>query len=194
MTVKNNMLFLRSFFHNPKYIGSVIPSSRFLAEKMVEQAPWGEMKDIAELGSGTGAITHYIRKHVTDSMHVLMFEMNDTMRTNLKKEFPQYSCYKNAANLVECMKQQNIEQLDCIFSGLPFFNFEAELRDTLVEQIHQALKPGGLFIAFQYSLQMKKKLAEHFIIDTISLVPLNIPPAFVYVCRKKEKVLDHTRS
>ncbi|MBB6024920.1 phospholipid N-methyltransferase [Paenibacillus sp. JGP012] len=188
MTVKENMFFLRSFIHNPKHIGSVIPSSRFLAKKMIKQAPWGEMNAIAELGSGTGAITRHISNHVTDSMKVLMFEMNDMMRTNLEQEFPQYSCYKNAANLVECMKQQNIEQLDCIFSGLPFFNFEADVRDTLVNQIHQALKPGGLFIAFQYSLQMKKKLSDQFIIETTPFVPLNIPPAFVYVCRKKETV------
>jgi len=90
------------------------------------------------------------------------------------------------------MKQQHIEQLDCIFSGLPFFNFESELRKTLVAQIVQALKPGGLFIAFQYSLQMKKILSEHFIIETIPFVPLNIPPAFVYVCRKKETLLNHS--
>ena len=191
MTVKDNMLFLRSFMHNPKNIGSVIPSSRFLAEKMVKQAPWSEMKAIAELGSGTGAITRYISKHVTDSMNVLMFEMDDTMRESLMIEFPEYSFYKNAANLVECMKEQHIEQLDCIFSGLPFFNFEDELRNTLIEQIEQALKPGGLFIAFQYSLQMKKKLSEHFTIEAIPFVPLNIPPAFVYVCRKKETILNH---
>ncbi|KTS74991.1 phospholipid methyltransferase [Paenibacillus jamilae] len=186
LKLNENLLFLRSFIHSPKNVGSVIPSSRFLATKMVKQAPWNEVKAVAELGSGTGAITRFINTQVSEATKVLLFEMDETMRDNLQTEYPDFSCHPNAARLVEAMKQENIQQLDCIFSGLPFFNFERELRDTLVEQIYKALKPGGLFIAFQYSLQMKKQLSERFIIEKINWVPLNIPPAFVYVCRKKE--------
>jgi phospholipid N-methyltransferase len=182
------LLFLQSFIHSPKNVGSVIPSSQFLATKMVKQAPWNEIKAVAELGSGTGAITRFINAQVSEPTKVLLFEMNETMRNNLQTEYPDFSCHPNAAQLVEAMKKENIHQLDCIFSGLPFFNFERELRDTLVEQIYKALKPGGLFIAFQYSLQMKKQLSEKFIIEKIDLVPFNIPPAFVYVCRKKETI------
>ncbi|WP_438493249.1 class I SAM-dependent methyltransferase [Paenibacillus sp. IHBB 3054] len=180
------IIFLRSFIHNPKRVGSVIPSSRFLAANMVKHAPWHEVKAVAELGSGTGAITRLIHTQVSETMKVLLFEMDENMRNNLQTDYPAFSCHSNAAHLVETMKQENINQLDCIFSGLPFFNFERDLRDTLVEQIYQALKPGGLFIAFQYSLQMKKQLSDKFIIEKINFVPLNIPPAFVYICRKRE--------
>jgi phospholipid N-methyltransferase len=79
---------------------------------------------------------------------------------------------------------ENIQQLDCILSGLPFFNFSQNLRDHLMDEIYQSLKPNGLFIAFQYSMQMKKQFAQYFAIEKIDFVPLNIPPAFVYVCRK----------
>ncbi|QLG40532.1 methyltransferase domain-containing protein [Paenibacillus sp. E222] len=155
---------------------------------MVNHAPWLEAKAVAELGSGTGAITRYIFNQAQDFTKVLLFEKDETMRTNLKKTYPGASCYPNAAHLVESMNQENIQQLDCIFSGLPFFNLKPELRNTLVDQIYEALKPQGLFIAFQYSLQMKNTLSERFIIEKIDLVPLNIPPAFVYVCRKKEAI------
>ncbi len=188
MNSNQPLLFLKSFLQNPKHVGSIIPSSRFLANKMVNQASWLEAKAVAELGSGTGAITRYIHQQAQDSTKVLLFEMNDTMRNNLQNAYTEFSCYPDAARLVESMNQEGVQQLDYIFSGLPFFNFEPELRDTLVEQIHKALKPGGLFIAFQYSLQMKKLLSEHFIIEKIELVPLNVPPAFVYVCRKKETI------
>ncbi|MBT2770649.1 methyltransferase domain-containing protein [Halomonas sp. ISL-60] len=188
MNSNEYILFLRSFLHSPKNVGSVIPSSRFLANNMVNQAPWPEVKAVAELGSGTGAITRYIHKQAQNLTKVLLFEMDGTMRNNLQAAYPNFSCYPNAAHLVESMKQEGLQQLDCIFSGLPFFNFEPELRNTLVDQIYKALKPGGLFIAFQYSLQMKKTLSEHFMIEKVDLVPLNIPPAFVYVCRKKETI------
>ncbi|MCP1422982.1 MULTISPECIES: methyltransferase domain-containing protein [Paenibacillus] len=188
MNSNEPVLFLKSFLQSPKHVGSIIPSSRFLASKMVKQASWLEAKTVAELGSGTGPITRYIHQQVQDSTKVLLFEMNETMRNTLKTTYPEFSCYPDAARLVESMNQEGIQQLDYIFSGLPFFNFEPELRNTLVDQIHKALKPGGLFIAFQYSLQMKKTLSEHFIIEKIEFVPLNIPSAFVYVCRKKETI------
>ncbi|MNO47751.1 tRNA (cmo5U34)-methyltransferase [compost metagenome] len=190
MSFNEKLLFLRCFIQEPKRVGSVTPSSWFLAHNMVKQAPWHEVEAVAELGSGTGAITRVINTKVTNATKVLLFEMDETMRNNLKTEYPDFSCHPNAARLVEAMADANIRQLDCIFSGLPFFNFERELRDTLVEQIYQSLKPGGLFIAFQYSLQMKKQLSEYFIIDTIIFVPFNIPPAFVYVCRKRGNLIS----
>ncbi|MHA6528816.1 class I SAM-dependent methyltransferase [Paenibacillus sp. BAC0078] len=186
MKSNDNLLFLRSFVKNPKNVGSIIPSSRFLANAMVKQAIWQESTAVAELGAGTGAITRYIQTNANENTKVLLFEMDQTMRSNLQNEYPNFTCHPNAAALVDAMKKEGLNQLDYIFSGLPFFNFERSLRDTLIEQIHQALKPGGLFIAFQYSLQMKKQLSEKFIIEKIEFVPLNIPSAFVYVCRKKE--------
>ncbi|WP_145325048.1 class I SAM-dependent methyltransferase [Paenibacillus xylanexedens] len=188
MNSNEPVLFLKSFLQSPKHVGSIIPSSRFLASKMVNQASWLEVKAVAELGSGTGAITRYIHQQVQDSTNVLLFEMNETMRNNLQTAYPGFACYPDAARLLESMNQEGVQQLDYIFSGLPFFNFEPELRNTLVDQIHKALKPGGLFIAFQYSLQMKKTLSEYFIIEKVEFVPLNVPPAFVYVCRKKETI------
>ncbi|MCA1295206.1 methyltransferase domain-containing protein [Paenibacillus sp. alder61] len=186
MKSNNNLLFLRSFVKNPKNVGSIIPSSRFLANAMVKQVAWNGVTAVAELGSGTGAITRYIHQKANGKTKVFLFEMDQTMRDNLTKEYPAFTSHPNAAALVNSIKAGGVEHLDCIFSGLPFFNFERTLRNTLMEQIYQALKPGGLFIAFQYSLQMKKQLSENFIIEKIEFVPLNIPPAFVYVCRKKE--------
>ncbi|KAA2294932.1 phospholipid methyltransferase, partial [Clostridioides difficile] len=105
----------------PKHVGSIIPSSRFLASKMVKQASWLEAKAVAELGSGTGPITRYIHQQVQDSTKVLLFEMNETMRNTLKTAYPEFSCYPDAARLVESMNQEGVQQMDYIFSGLPFF-------------------------------------------------------------------------
>ncbi|MNW33401.1 Methyltransferase small domain protein [compost metagenome] len=182
------VVFLRSFLQNPKRVGSVIPSSRFLVDQMVQPVPWDEVKAVAELGSGTGPITRAIKSRISASTRVLLFEMDKTSRDSLRVEFPEYSCYANASHLVKKMNEEHIDQLDCIISGLPFFNFESELRESLVEQIHTALRPGGLFIAFQYSLQMKKQLSERFTIENIRFTPFNFPPAFVYVCRKRENM------
>lgn len=88
MKTNESLLFLKSFFRSPKNVGSIIPSSRFLASKMVSQAPWLEAKAVAELGSGTGAITRYINNQVQQSTKVLLFEMDETMRHQLQSTFP----------------------------------------------------------------------------------------------------------
>ncbi|QYK69238.1 MULTISPECIES: methyltransferase domain-containing protein [Paenibacillus] len=181
-------MFLQRFIKNPKRVGSILPSSRFLASKMVQSVSWDDVSTIAEFGSGTGAITRFIELRVNRSAKVLLFEMDDKMRRVLQTTYPNFSCHSNACHLTKIMNQQGINPLDCIISGLPFFNFKSELRETLLHQITEALKPEGKFIAFQYSLQMKKHLSEKFIIDKINFVPLNFPPAFVYTCRKKEGI------
>ncbi len=61
-----------------------------------------------------------------------------SMRDKLKLKYPDFSCHPDASCLIKTMKDSHIQQLDCIISGLPFFNFERELRDTLVEQIVQS--------------------------------------------------------
>ncbi|MBU5444997.1 class I SAM-dependent methyltransferase [Paenibacillus sp. MSJ-34] len=186
MPTNEYALFLHRFIQNPKQVGSVVPSSRFLAGTMVRSVPWNEVTAIAELGSGTGAITRFIAPQVTGSAKALLFEMDDMMKNDLQTTYPTFTCHSNACHLTKIMKQQGISQLDCIMSGLPFFNFKSALRETLLNEISEALKPGGYFIAFQYSLQMKKHLSEKFVIEKIDFVPFNFPPAFVYTCRKRE--------
>lgn len=120
MNSNEPFLFLKSFLQNPKHVGSVMPSSRFLANQRVNQASWPEAKAVAELGSGTGAITRYIHQNTQESTTVLLFEMNETMRTKLRTTYPQFTCYPDASRLFESMKLEGIQQLDYIFSGLPF--------------------------------------------------------------------------
>lgn len=177
--------FIRSFLRQPRQVGSVIPSSRHLSARMTNAVAWHEVSAVAELGSGTGAITRVLKRHTTENMHVLLFEMDEAMRSQLKQDYPDFQVHANAGQLTDVLSRAGLNALDCIISGLPFFNFPPALRMKLLDQVHQALRPGGQFIAFQYSLQMKKLLSEKFILEQIGFVPLNFPPAFVYVCRKK---------
>ena len=56
----DRLLFLRKFIDEPKKIGSLTPSSRFLANKMLKNLPWKNFSHVAELGAGTGSFTEQI--------------------------------------------------------------------------------------------------------------------------------------
>ncbi|WP_340014410.1 methyltransferase domain-containing protein [Paenibacillus sp. FSL K6-1318] len=187
MKTSEPLLFLQGFLKNPKRVGSVLPSSKSLAKKIVQSVRWDEIKTIAELGPGTGAITRLIRAQLPKSATVFLFERDPKMRSNLKKTYPEFMFHSNASYLLKRINQEHVHQLDSIICGLPFFNFSREMRQNILSQIHTALRPGGTLVLYQYSLHMKKRLAELFEIEKIQFEPFSFPPVFVYICRKKEE-------
>jgi phospholipid N-methyltransferase len=183
--LEEKTVFLYKFLLSPGQIGSITPSSRELATAMLKPVPWERTRTVAELGAGTGAITKYIRAAAGAGTQVILFEKDPYLRRKLKESYSDYACYPDCNRLRLFLMQEGVQSLDCIISGLPFFNFPQEMRDHLMAEIVSSLNEDGLFIAFQYSQQMKKQLSQHFDILDIRFVPMNIPPAFVYVCQKK---------
>ncbi|WP_042164305.1 class I SAM-dependent methyltransferase [Paenibacillus gorillae] len=185
-TMQEKVLFLQKFSRQPRMIGSITPSSSFLANAMLRSIPWGQVNAVAELGAGTGAITKRLSEYAGQQTKVLLFEQEPELFHKLKKNYPAYDIHPDARFLTQTLQKSGIDGLDCIISGLPFYNFPQLIRDQLMKQIHSSLKPGGLFIAFQYSLQMRRQFSSYFEVERIRFMPLNIPPAFIYICRKRE--------
>ncbi|MCC3375633.1 class I SAM-dependent methyltransferase [Cohnella sp. REN36] len=185
MTMNDRWLFMRTFWKRPREVGSVTPSSVYLARAMAKAVPWSEVRAFAELGAGTGAITRYLDRMRYDDTAGHLFEKDPALRRRLSEAYPHYRCHDDALGMTSVLARERLPAFDCIFSGLPFFNFEQGLRDRLLAQISQSLAPGGYFVAFQYSLQMRGQLRRHFDIQELRFVAANFPPAFVYVCRKR---------
>ena len=57
---KGRIKFLRGFFKNPVMVGSVIPSSRILIDKMLAPVDWETCRLFVEYGPGVGTFTHEI--------------------------------------------------------------------------------------------------------------------------------------
>jgi phospholipid N-methyltransferase len=184
MNWTDRAFFLYKFLQSPRTVGSITPSSKFLAEKMLAPIDWDNTRSVIELGAGTGIFTRFINEYKHPDCVGLVFECEPALRNQLQEAYPALHTFSNATEIKQALVDMNISQVDCIVSGLPFNNFDQELRDKILSEVMRALKPGGLFITFQYSLQMRKQLLHHFDAVDISFVPLNLPPAFVYTCRK----------
>ncbi|WP_227874202.1 class I SAM-dependent methyltransferase [Tumebacillus algifaecis] len=180
----DKFVFLSKFLTSPKQVGSVLPSSRYLTNKMLEPIDWDQVRAVAELGAGTGVFTRAINRRMHRKAQAVIFEADPMMRNRLKEQSPNLNYWGDATELNHALQQFGMGKLDVVFSGLPFANFEQDMRDKLLSEVVESLKPGGKFIAFQYSLQMKKQLQERFRSVKIGFVPMNVPPAFVYICQK----------
>ncbi|MCM3271242.1 class I SAM-dependent methyltransferase [Paenibacillus elgii] len=180
-------MFLSQFLIHSRQVGSVAPSSGFLARKMLPATtPWHKMHQIAELGPGTGVFTAYLEQYRGPQSTLYLFEKNETFRSTLQMRFPQLPIVDDALRLVEIV-QATGRPFDLIVSGLPFANFPSELQERLFRTIHQALAPRGVFVAFQYSLLLKRKFAQHFRTLDIGYTWMNVPPAWVFKCVRLEQ-------
>ncbi|WP_432775704.1 methyltransferase domain-containing protein [Brevibacillus gelatini] len=184
VSIKDRLMFFYNFLQSPGQVGSITPSSRALAKQMMAPIDWSGAHTIVELGAGTGIFTAWIERMKRPEATLVSFEKESKMRGRLVQQFPNVLFHEDAVDLTRVLGEAGLGKADCIVSGLPFANFPQELRDQIMEEVYAALKPGGIFVTFQYSLQMKKQLSTVFENMTVKLVPLNLPPAFVYICRK----------
>jgi phospholipid N-methyltransferase len=177
-------LFLRRFASRPLGVGSVLPSSRFLVRSMVAGIDWQSVDTVAELGAGTGVITEAINQNRRGNSQFLSFECDQDMRQSLQQRYPSVTFCENAFSLQSELENRQITGLDCVVSGLPLFNFPDEQRRSLLTNVHKLLNPGGVFVAFQYTRNIEPFLVSIYDELKTQIVWANLPPAFVYLCKK----------
>jgi phospholipid N-methyltransferase len=177
-------MFLKEFIINPRGIGSVTPSSKYLTQKMLKQLPWDTMKSVVELGAGTGVFTQYILDRKAPDCKVIAVENNDVLHYRLHKKFPEVIMGTDAQHLVSILYKNRMGRVDCVVSALPYAMMSRQERESIVAAVSGSITRNGTFVLYQYSLQMRKLLKKYFSEVHISLVVRNFPPAFVYVCKK----------
>lgn len=187
--MSNRIKFFQEAIKNVKTLGTVTPSSRFLSRKMIKKIDFTNAKILVELGPGNGAITKYILENLAPKAVLICFEINENFYNQLKAlQHPQLIVVNASAEKIEEeLKKLNIGSVNYIVSSLPFTIIPDAISDEILKKSYQVLENKGTFIQYQYSLTYFKKLKKVFK-DAISLEfePLNIPPAFIYRCKKVE--------
>lgn len=179
--------FLRQFWREKRNIGAMAPSSRFLADKMLENIDFSKATVIVELGPGTGVFTEKIISELSPDSKLLVFEVNDTFYENLKRTITDTRVlliHDSAERIEHYLSKYHLGKANAVISSLPLANFPSELRSSILTAAHSCLEDSGKYIQFQYSLQAKKELENYYSKIAISFTPLNFPPAFVYTCEK----------
>jgi phosphatidylethanolamine/phosphatidyl-N-methylethanolamine N-methyltransferase len=179
--------FLKQFFKEKKMVGSLAPSSRFLAAKMLNHIPINEAKIVVELGPGTGVFTQKILEKLGPETQLIVIELNDDFYNalNTKLHHPNLHLKHDSADQIgHFIKELGFEKADLIISSLPLANFPSELRNRLLLTARNFLAEKGKFVQFQYSLQSRKALKKVFHSVKLNFTALNLPPAFVYTCSK----------
>ena len=179
--------YIQQFLKKQNKVGSIVPSSRFLAKKMLQNIPFDKVNVLVELGPGTGAFTPFLLDRMKSDAALILIELNEAFYRELVhkiKDPRAIIVHGSATDLPEILKKLNLEKVDCIISSLPLAIFSHELSKSILQASKAVLHQGGHFIQFQYSLQSRKKIFRQFGNLKLSFTPLNFPPAFVYTCTK----------
>jgi len=171
-------------------MGAILPSQRFLIEKMIAPIPENYCGQVVELGAGNGALTLRLAAKCPNA-RILACEINPMLarytRQNLKcaglngRVTVKASC---AETMLTEMADGGAERPDFIVSGVPIGNFTRTRTLALLKLISKMVEERGMYIQFQHFLRDRKTVKTIF--PNLRTIPvlLNLPPAVVYYARR----------
>ena len=191
--VKARTIF-REFLKYPNKVGAVAPSSRYLANAMLDELDWENLTNVVEYGPGTGAISKHLLQRVGSHQRFFAVELNDQFIPVLNRKLPELQVFNESVGDIRsiCDREQ-VEWVDAIISGLPWTAFPEALQKELMGATLSVLPEGAQFVTFAYvhglrlsnARRFRKGLQEAF--SQVQISPViwrNIPPAIFYSCRK----------
>jgi phospholipid N-methyltransferase len=182
---EETLLFAKNFLQHPRMLGSLIPSSRFLVERLLAKIDWKRAKTIVEYGPGVGTITAHILARMSSGTRLVVFEMNEDFVEYLKRAFPDprlHVVHGSAENVQRELDRLKLDGTDYIISGIPFTTMPVALREKIMRESREALRPGGAVLVYQFTRAVLPYLRSHFDQIDQDFEPRNILPARVFYC------------
>jgi len=186
---RDHALILGHFVRHPGTVGTVAPSSAYLAREMVQAIDPNRSHTVVELGPGTGAFTEEILARLSENDRFLAIELEPDFVRQLRARFPSTSiACASAADLAVLAERYGLRPIDHIVSGLPFATLPANVTRQILDAIPNVLRPGGTFTTFQYvhayalprAIALRRELGARMGgPPTRTIVVRNLPPAFV---------------
>ena len=177
--------FVGEFFRNPATVGSLIPSSRELTDKVTAPIAFDTARCIVEYGPGTGVFTDVLIQRRRPETVLVLVEVNRRFAQLLRERYegqPNVHVVHGSADQTgQYLQKFGVEQVDYVVCGLPFSSLPRRLGWRILEHTQHLLQPAGKLILFQYSQQNKKLFGKFFRQLSEAYVLLNVPPAYVMV-------------
>lgn len=176
--------FLFQFLRKPRQVAALAPSSRALAEAMVEQVPQ-RARRIAELGPGTGVFTRCLIDHGIAEQDLTLFEINPRFADLLAHRFPRAVLHRLPAQELAGVAGG---PFDAVVSGLPLLSMTAAEQEAILDAAFARLAPDGAFIQFTYgpASPVRRGICGklRLTFTRTRRIWANLPPATVYVFRR----------
>ena len=175
--------FLRGFIKNPVMVGSIIPSSRVLIDKMLAPVDWENTKLFVEYGPGVGTFTKPILERLGPDATLVTIDTNADFTHYLHELFDDQRLVTvtgSAADVEKILADRNLGSADYVLSGLPFSTLPPGIGDAIAEATSNVIRPGGAFLVYQFTGKVRDFIAPHFDSIKRGFEWINVPPATLF--------------
>jgi phosphatidylethanolamine/phosphatidyl-N-methylethanolamine N-methyltransferase len=186
--------FLRAAVRRPGTVGAVTPSSVRLARVLASIVPSTGTPTVVELGPGTGSVSRVIARRLPPGSRHVAVELDPAMVGYLADAHPELEVVQgDARSLSSLMAARGIERADAVICGLPWALFDDDTQQAVLGEVSGLIGSTGAFTTFAYLHGMTLSAARKFRrtlrstfdeVQVSATVWRNLPPAFVYVCRR----------
>lgn len=175
-----------SAFLMDKGVTAIMPSTKFLVERVLKAMDLEDAGTIIEFGPAEGVMTRRILHGMPEDGALLAIELNANFLKAVKRiRDPRLRVVQgDAQDVVRIAARHGLPKADVVVSGIPFSFFDLEGRHRLLDAIHAVLKPSGRFVAYQVTTHLIPILKEHFKHIDSYLELRNLPPHFVFTAKK----------
>jgi len=180
--------FFRGFLKHPVMVGSIIPSSRILIERMLKPVDWENTKLFVEYGPGVGTFTRPILEKLGPDAKLIAIDTNPDFINYLRKSIDDTRFVPvtgSAADVERIVKEHGFESADYVLSGLPFSTLPPGIGDDIGQATSRVLRSGGAFLVYQFSPKVLDFIKPHFDRIDRGFEWINVPPATLFWAWKK---------
>jgi len=176
-------LFFRGFIKHPVMVGSVIPSSKMLIDKMLDPVDWVNTKLFVEYGPGVGTFTQHILQRLAPDATLITIDTNDDFTHYISRKFTDsrlIAVTGSAADVRTIIADCGFAHADYVLSGLPFSTLPPGVGPRIAAETAEALRPGGALLVYQFSPKVRQFISPHFERIDKGFEWRNIPPATLF--------------
>jgi phospholipid N-methyltransferase len=181
--------FLRGFLKNPVMVGSIIPSSRVLIDKMLGPVDWANTRLFVEYGPGVGTFTKPVLDRLGPDATLVTIDTNSEFTHYLKQQIDDprlVAVTGSAADVEKILAERGLGAADYVLSGLPFSTLPPGIGDAIAEATAKVIRPGGAFLVYQFSPKVRNFIEPHFQSIKRGFEWINVPPATLFWAYKGE--------
>jgi phospholipid N-methyltransferase len=181
--------FLRGFIKNPVMVGSVIPSSRVLIEKMLAPVDWANTRLFVEYGPGVGTFTRPVLDQLAPDATLVTIDTNPDFTRYLKESIDDprlVAVTGSAADVDKILEDRGLGAADYVLSGLPFSTLPPGIGAEIAEATSSVIRPGGAFLVYQFRPKVLHFIRPHFERIERGFEWVNVPPATLFWAYRAE--------
>ncbi|KLU05254.1 Ribosomal RNA adenine dimethylase domain protein [Rhodopirellula islandica] len=188
---------LKAWSQAPLDVATLCPSSPSLTRKLANRDCVKNARNVIELGPGAGGTTQTLLEFMRPDARLMVVEKSTVFSKPLQAiHDPRLEVVMgDACALTDLVMKHEFGLADVVVSGIPFSSMPPTIAKTIAQSIHQVLRPGGVFIAYQIRDHVNEFARPLFGPAETEAVPMNLPPLTLYtwtkVCMPKSNVKNN---